>query len=84
MEMHETKNRYLLMLKNDLKINVLKKLPYILAFEIDRLITILLFRWRFFQSYWEFFKLVPSTLQKRRFIMAKKRVSDEYMYKWFR
>ncbi len=80
--MHSIKNRFLMRIKNETWRNAsrfalsffwrdLLILGYVILIEHDSL-----------PAFWHVFKLYPRTLNKRRIIMSKKRVSDDYLACW--
>ncbi len=80
---HMFKNRYLLVLKNDLPTHFLRHLPHILWFEFMLWGYTLLFEPYLLKSAWRALKLTPRMLRKRALIMERKVVPDDYIYRWF-
>lgn len=78
------RNRYLVIAKNDLVKHFVRHLPYIVFYDLKVLIYVLLFERSSLKGYWDFLKLLPKTLTKRRIIMSRKVVSDDYILQWFR
>lgn len=77
------RNRYLMIVKNDTFKNFAYHLPYILSYEILALGFVLLREPYLLKGYYEFIKLLPDALKKRKTIMNKKKVSDEYIRNLF-
>jgi len=78
------RNRYLLMLKNDLVKHFLRHLPHIASYDLKILGYTLLCERSSLQGYIQALRLLPRTLRKRRSIMERKRVDDGYILQWFR
>jgi GT2 family glycosyltransferase len=78
------RNRYLLILKNDLLKHFLKHLPYIALYDIKILTYVLWYERRSLKGYVQALQLIPKTIKKRRAIMERKRVTDSYILQWFR
>ena len=83
MEIHEIKNRYLMILKNDSPANILRDVLFIGITEIRRFLYVLLGHWPLFKGYLQFLRLAPRALRKRRIVMDRKKVSDPDLRKWF-
>lgn len=82
-QIHSFKNRYLMMLKNEQWQNLIFHLPYILWFEIASIFYVL-FRAPYLAKGWiDVGKLLGSTLQKRKQIMAGRRVNAREIRKLF-
>lgn len=80
---HSFKNRYLMLLKNDTVLNILKDLPGILLYEFAAFIYVLFREPFLLKAYLEVIRLLPKMLRKRKKIMAEKKVLDQYIRKWF-
>ncbi len=73
------RNRYLMLVKNELANTFILHLPYILFFELISLLYVL-FREPFLIKTWpEIIRLLPRMLKKRQEIMQKRRVSTAYI-----
>lgn len=73
------RNRYLMIIKNELPATFIVHLHHILIFEILSFLYVL-FREPFLLRAWpEIFRLLPKMLRKRKLIMRKKRVSASYI-----
>jgi GT2 family glycosyltransferase len=83
-KMYSLRNRYLLMLKNDLFSHFLRHLPHIALYDIKIMGYVLLYERSSLKSYAEVLKLLPKVLRKRKRIMARKRVDGDYILGWFR
>lgn len=77
------RNRYLTIVKNDTVINFVYHFPYFLLYEILVLGYVFLREPFLLKGYYEFMKLLPSTLKKRKIIMQKKKVPDKYIRSLF-
>jgi GT2 family glycosyltransferase len=78
------RNRYLLMLKNDLVKHFVRHFPHIAIYDLKILAYILLYEPSSLEGYAQALRLVPRALQKRRVIMNRKKVDDAYILQWFR
>jgi GT2 family glycosyltransferase len=78
------RNRYLLMLKNDLFKHFLMHVPYIAIYDLKILAYVLLYEPASLKGYAQAFRSVPRALRKRRVIMDRKTVDDRYILQWFR
>ncbi|MGA2353914.1 MAG: glycosyltransferase family 2 protein [Terriglobales bacterium] len=78
------RNRYLLMLKNDLFKHFIRHLPHIALYDLKILAYTLLYERSSLAGYGQVLRLIPRALKKRRFIMARKNVDDAYILQWFR
>jgi len=78
------RNRYLLMLKNDLIKHFVRHLPHIAIYDLKILAHTLLFERSSLEGYVQALRLVPRALRKRRVIMSRKTVDDTYILQWFR
>ncbi len=73
------RNRYLMLIKNELPFTFILHLPYILAFEFISFCHTLFREPFLFKTWPEIIRLLPKMLQKRKVIMRKKRVSYRYI-----
>jgi len=78
------RNRYLLILKNDLLSHFVRHLPHIMFYDMKLLAYTLLYERSSLLGYVQAFQMVPKALHKRKTIMARKRVDNEYILQWFR
>jgi len=78
------RNRYLMVIKNDLPGNFFMDLPYILWFEVRALLYAIFVEPFLLKAYHEVIQLFPKMLKKRESIMQKRKVSARYMRRWFR
>ncbi|RJQ32871.1 MAG: glycosyltransferase family 2 protein [Actinobacteria bacterium] len=83
-EMHNFKNRYLLMIKNDNAKSVAKNLPGILFSDLVKSGALLFRCPKALLGIADVIKLLPQTLKKRKVIQQNKVVSLDDMEKWFR
>jgi GT2 family glycosyltransferase len=84
LKINSVRNRYLLMLKNDLAKHFLRHLPHIVTYDLKILAYLLLHERSSLKAYTEAVRLVPKTIKKRRVIMGRKKVDDAYILQWFR
>jgi GT2 family glycosyltransferase len=78
------RNRYLLILKNDLVKHFVRHFPHIVLYDLKILAYALLYERSSLAGYKQALRLIPRALRKRRAIMARKRVDDAYILQWFR
>lgn len=78
------RNRYLLMIKNDLVQHWLMHFPHIALHDIKMIGYVLLYERSSLKGYTQVLKLMPKTLRKRRAIMSRKKVASEYILGWFK
>jgi GT2 family glycosyltransferase len=78
------RNRYLLMLKNDLVKHFVRHFPHIAIYDLKILAYILLYERSSLEGYVQALRLVRRALRKRRVIMDRKKVDDAYILQWFR
>jgi len=82
--MHSVKNRFMMRVKN-MTADLYRR--YWLPITLRDLVVLsccLLYEHYSLRAFWRVLKSWPLLLEKRRLIMAKRRVSDEYMAGWFR
>ncbi len=84
LRINSVRNRYLLMLKNDLVKHFFRHLPHIVTYELRILTYILLYERSSLKGYTQALRLVPRAMKKRRVIMDRKRVDDAYILQWFK
>jgi GT2 family glycosyltransferase len=84
LKINSVRNRYLVMLKNDLAKHFLRHLPHIASYDLKILAYLLLHERSSLKGYIEALRLAPKALRKRRVIMGRKNVDDAYMLQWFR
>ena len=80
---HSFANQRLMQIKNETPYLFLKHAPRIFLKEAMSWSYVLLFEKYGWRSALEFFRLLPRTIRKRKYVMAKLRVSDKEMEKWF-
>jgi len=81
--MHSVKNRFLMRVKN-MSGDLYRR--YWLPITMRDIVVVgccLLFEYYSLRAFWRVAKSWRTLLEKRRLIMAKRRVSDEYMANWF-
>jgi GT2 family glycosyltransferase len=78
------RNRYLLMLKNDLFMHFLRHFPHIALYDLKILAYLLFYERSSLKGYAQAFQLAPKALRKRRVIMRRKAVDDAYILHWFK
>lgn len=80
--MHAVKNRYLLLLKNELISTFLRHALPILFYDLKIFAYILLFEPSSLKGLLKVFTLAPTALRWRKFIMSHKKVDDNYILIW--
>lgn len=76
---HAVKNRYLMMLKNELLSTFLRDWLHILSYEIRILGYILLFERSSLRAYWDSIRLAPHALHWRKIIQRRRKADPSYM-----
>ena len=82
--MHSVKNRYLLLIKNELPLTFLRHMGHILFYDIKILAYIFLFEPSSIKGLIKAVALLPCALRWRRFIMAHRKVDAAYMLTWMK
>lgn len=77
------RNRYYLMIKNDLLALWIRDLPWILAYDIGVLFYILFREWESLPAYGHVFRNFSPLLLKRSRIQRSRKVDMWYMSRWF-
>lgn len=80
---HAVKNRYLMLIKNELPETLWRDWPRILFYDLRILIYILLFERNSVLALWDFLRLAPRALRWRKEIMRRRRASPSYMESLF-
>ena len=78
------KNQRLMQIKNEQSWLLLKHLPWFLSKEITSWFYVLLFERYTWRAIKDLFRQIPQAWQKRKIIMAKKRVGAKEIGKWFK
>lgn len=78
------RNRYLLMIKNDLVSHFLTDLPHIALYDIKIMGYVFLYERSSLKGYVQALKLLPTAMRKRKNLMSRKRVDSEYIRRWFK
>jgi len=78
------RNRYLMVIKNDTAGNLLRHLPFLLAYELAALGYVLLFEPELLKAYLEVLQLWPRMWRKRCWIQANRTIPAAALYHWFR
>jgi GT2 family glycosyltransferase len=81
---HSVKNRYLLLIKNELPQTFFRHSPHILFYDLKIMIYLLLFEQSSLLSLLSLVVLLPRAWRWRRFIMARRKVDAAYMLKWMK
>lgn len=84
LKINSIRNRYLLMMKNDLFLHFVRHLPHIAIYDLKILGYVLLYERSSLKSYVQAVRLLPRIIKKRRAIMGRKKVSGDYIFQWFR
>ena len=83
LNMHSVKNRFLMRTKN-LTSGLLRNFwPAMMSRDLQILGGCLLIEQKSLSAYWRFAKCFRKALVKRREIMSRKRVPEEYLVQWF-
>lgn len=77
------KNQRLMQIKNEMPILFLKHLPRILIKEISSWFYVLAFEKYSLKAIYQLLKETPGALEKRKIIMAKRKVSEKELEIWF-
>jgi GT2 family glycosyltransferase len=77
------RNRYLMMLKNDLPSDMLRHAPHIMGFEMLALGYVLLCEPHLLLAYGDVIRLFAKMVRKRRIIQSRRLVPDDHMLQWF-
>jgi GT2 family glycosyltransferase len=78
------RNRYLLMIKNDLLDHLLKHLVAIVLYDIKIMAYVLFREQSSLKAYMQVYRLLPRAVLKRKIIMRRRKAHDAYMLSWFR
>lgn len=81
--MHSVKNRFLMRVKNITAPLYWRNLGAIMARDLMVLGGCLLREPSSLPAFWHFLRALPRAIEKRRQVMARRRVSEEYMASWF-
>ena len=77
------KNQRLMQIKNETPILFLKHLPRILIKEVGSWFYVLAFEKYLLKAIYRLFKETPNALEKRKIIMAKRKVTEKELEAWF-
>jgi GT2 family glycosyltransferase len=78
------RNRYLLMMKNDLFPHFVRHLPHIAIYDLQIFGYVLLHERSSLKGYAQALRLFPRIIRKRKAIMSRKNVDSDYILQWFR
>jgi GT2 family glycosyltransferase len=76
-------NRYKMMVKNDRLSYVFRHLPFIIPYEILSLGYALIKEPELLPAWIDFWRKLPATVAKRKWIQSKQRVKSSDVYRWF-
>lgn len=76
------KNHWLMIVKNQTLVNLILYFPFIFFYELGKLIYILFFEPSTFGGLYKFFVQLGQTLDKRKFVMLRRRVDSREIRKW--
>jgi len=82
--LHSVKNRYLLLIKNELGYTFIRHAFYIIFYDLKIVIYLLLFEQSSLPGLYQAIRLLPQALRWRKFIMARKKVAGPYMLAWMK
>jgi hypothetical protein len=77
------RNRYLMMIKNELPGLFVRHLPHIALYELKIFVFCLLFERKSLSGYAQALRLTGRMRRKRSIIMTRKRVSEQALARWF-
>jgi GT2 family glycosyltransferase len=80
---HSWKNHYLLMVRNDRSGDIVRALPFILAWEVARLGHALLRDPRVLSAYVDLARALPAALRERRALLRRRRATPAAVRRWF-
>lgn len=78
------KNRYLMIVKNDSRVNLLLNIHYFLLYEIARTVYLMIYYPRALKGICLFFGQLRNALYKRKIIKKKQKVSNAYIRSFIR
>src|ERR1035437_4803879 len=78
------RNRYLLIIKNDLFSHFLRHLLHIAIYDVKVLGYVVLHERSSLKGYVQALRLLPRAMRKRRATMGRMKVSRDYILQWFR
>jgi GT2 family glycosyltransferase len=84
LKINSIRNRYLLMIKNDLFPHFVRHLPHIAVYDLKILGYVLLHERSSLKGYAQALRLFPRAMKKRKTIMGRKKVNGDYIFQWFR
>jgi len=82
--MDAVKNRYLLLIKNELPSTFIKHAPYILFYDLKILVYLLFFEPSSLKGLVKVLRLMPQALRWRKYIMLRKKADKKYMLTWMK
>ncbi len=82
--MHSVKNRFMMRVKNMTPDLYWRNLLPITGRDLTVVVACLIHEWSSLKAFWMVARSWGNLLEKRRWIMARKKVTDEYMSSWFR
>lgn len=77
-------NQRLAIIKNDITSQFISDLPFIIFREIKLLIYFVIFERSTLREFGRMLKMIPKMAEKRKKIMAKRKLSDNEIKKWFK
>lgn len=77
------KNRWLMNFKNELPLLFWQDFPYILGYELKILVYLLFFEQSSLPAIWDFMRLLPQMIVRRRMIQGRRKRDAKYMRRWF-
>jgi GT2 family glycosyltransferase len=84
LKLGSVRNRYLMLMKNDVFSHFLRHFLSIATYELTILGYILLRERSSLKGYGQALRLAPRAIKKRKAIMNRRKVSDDYILQWFR
>ncbi len=83
LRMHAVKNRFLMRIKNQSASNAFRFLMPVLWRDLQVIAYVMFLEHSSLPAFARLVRLLPRMLKKRKQLMARKRVSDSYMDRWF-
>ena len=78
------RNRYLMIMKNDIFKSCLKHSFNLLWYELRAFIYVCFCEPYLLMAYYDAIRLIPSMRKKRMYILKRKSISDDYILSWFK
>ncbi|HLD28281.1 MAG TPA: glycosyltransferase family 2 protein [Patescibacteria group bacterium] len=73
------RNHFFVLVKNQFGANLMKYLPQIFWYELEKALYVLFFEWSSLPAIWQVIRLLPKMSKKRKYILIRARVDSEYV-----